>query len=84
MTAREYSQLLQLLDDERFCGVFVSRKRAAGDDLAVIIEVPTGERYLFNTAHDFCRWYRHQRQRRWTFRRVTDFPVTRTEPGTHQ
>ena len=77
MTAREYSQLLQLLDDERFCGVYVGRKQLAGDDLAVIVQVPTGERYLFNTSHDFCRWYRHERQRRWVFRRVSDYPTVR-------
>ena len=75
MTAREYSQLLQLLDDDRFCGVYVGRKQLAGDDLAVIVQVPTGERYLFNTPNDFCRWYRHQRRRRWIFRRVCDYPM---------
>jgi hypothetical protein len=58
MTKQEYSTLLQALaQDERSAGFKIQAHACAKDDLAAVLHLRNGHRFLFSTLGQFNRWY---------------------------
>jgi hypothetical protein len=58
MTREEFSRLRQTIPQKgRFTGIRITPHPYGEDDLAATVQLPRGERLIFNTWQEFHAWY---------------------------
>jgi len=58
VTSEEFSRLRQTVPQKgRFTGIRITPHQYAEDDLAATLQLPNGDRLIFNTWQEFNDWY---------------------------
>ena len=61
MSPQEFSRVCDTLPVKgRFAGTKIQPHQYSPDELAAVVQLPSGERFIFNAWEEFAAWYAQQ------------------------